>query len=323
MMSWQDRNVFVTGATGLVGSALTQALLAKGANVTILVRDYVPASPLLNASAPTSINRVAGQLQDQALLERALGEYEIDTVFHLGAQTLVPVANRNPVGTFSSNIEGSWCLLEACRRTPTINAVVVASSDKAYGASEVLPYTEEMPLNALYPYDVSKACTDLIARSYAKTWELPVAITRCGNFFGPGDLNWNRLVPGTIRSLLRGEAPIIRSNGKLTRDYIYVEDAVKAYCLTAEALLEKRIQPGEAYNFSGAETPYSVLALVEEITKIMESPLTPHILNQGIDEIPDQYLDDTKARQTLGWKPRFGIQEGIRETIAWYKALLA
>jgi CDP-glucose 4,6-dehydratase len=313
---WRDRAVFVTGATGLLGSWLTEALLDRGARVTCLVRDWVPESRLIGSGLWKRANLVRGELEDAALLTRALNEYEIEAVFHLGAQTIVGTALRSAVSTFESNIRGAWNLLEACKTcSRLVKRVVIASSDKAYGAHDHLPYTEDMPLQGRFPYDVAKSCADLIAFSYFHTYQLPVAVLRCGNLFGGGDLNFNRLVPGTIRSALQGEAPVIRSDGSYVRDYFYVRDAVDAYLQVAERLPEF---PGEAFNFSH-ETPLSVGELVRKILALMgQSPLQPVILNQATHEIPRQYLDCSKARRMLGWKPRFGLEQALKETIDWY-----
>lgn len=319
---WQDRRIFVTGASGLVGGWLTQKLLLEGADVVILLRDWVPGAQLIFSKFLEKTTVVRGDLSDPRLLERALCEYEIQSVIHLAAQTIVPIANKNPLSTFESNIAGTWNLLEACRQVKSIDAVVVASSDKAYGEAPELPYTEKMPLRAVYPYDVSKACADMISVSYAKTFDLPVAITRCGNFFGGGDLNWNRLIPGTIRAALRGHAPMIRSDGTLVRDYIYVEDAVHAYLTLAQALSQNKALTGEAFNFSN-ETQRTSLELTVEILRLLDSPLQPVIQGQNHGEIQAQYLDSTKAAQRLGWKAKFGLEEGLRRTIAWYKSYLS
>ena len=314
---WSNRSVFVTGATGLLGSWLAEELSAGGANVTCLVRDWVPDSRLVRTGVFDRVNLVRGELEDGALLTRVLNEYEIDTVFHLGAQTIVGTAARSALSTFESNIRGTWNLLEACKTCArTVQRILVASSDKAYGAHDRLPYTEDMPLQGRFPYDVSKSCADLLAMSYFHSYGLPVAITRCGNLFGGGDLNFNRLIPGTIRSMLRGEAPVIRSNGQYIRDYFYVRDAVGAYLQLAERLpLEFA---GEAFNF-GNETPVSVLELVRQILCLMgQESLEPVILNQASHEILCQYLDCGKARRLLGWSPQFGMAEGLQETIGWY-----
>lgn len=315
---WRDRRVFVTGATGLVGAWLVRALLDLGADLVALVRDWVPESELITSGQLDRITVVRGDVCDQALLERVLGEFEVVTVIHLAAQTIVPIANRNPISTFDTNIAGTWRLLEACRRSPTVKEVVLASSDKAYGESPRLPYLETMPLDPVHPYDVSKACMELIGRSYARTWAVPVVITRCGNFFGGGDLNWNRVVPGTIRAFLRGERPVIRSDGTLVRDYIYVEDAVSAYLVLAEKLAEDPALAGEAFNFSN-ETRLTVLELVDRIRALVGAALAPVVLDEAASEIQQQYLDAEKARRVLGWKPAFGLDEGLKRTIAWYR----
>ena len=317
---WQDRSVFVTGATGLQGSWLTKALDRLRADVIVLTRDWVPQSELCRSGLIERVRVVRGDVCDQALLERILGEYEVSTVFHLAAQTIVPIANRNPLSTFESNIRGTWTLLEAARRSPTVQQVVVASSDKAYGTQSDLPYREDAPLIGRHPYDVSKSCADLLAQAYATTHKLPVVVARCGNLYGGGDLNWNRIVPGTIRSVIRGERPIIRSDGSSTRDYFYVEDGASAYLQLAQRLAENPGLAGEAFNFSN-EQPLSVLAITEQIVKAMgREDLAPLIQNQASNEIPHQYLSALKARERLGWKPAFSLKEGLRRTIAWYRA---
>lgn len=322
MSFWQDRNVFVTGATGLLGSWLVEELLHRGANVVCLVRDWVPASRLVREGILERCHVVRGELEDLQLLVRALNEYEVSTVFHLGAQTIVGCASRSPVSTFEANIRGTWNLLEACRLCRgLVERVLVASSDKAYGEQSVLPYTEDLPLQGRFPYDASKSCAELIAASYYHTYSVPLAITRCGNLFGGGDLNYNRIVPGTIRSALRDEPPVIRSDGKFIRDYFYVRDAVAAYLLLAEALPRADVL-GQALNF-GHERPISVLEMVELILRLCDKThLKPRILNEASHEIPAQSLDCTKARRLLGWRPRFTLEEGLRETIAWYRTHL-
>jgi CDP-glucose 4,6-dehydratase len=315
---WQDRPVLVTGATGLVGSSLVPRLVADGAEVVCLVRDWVPQSELVRTATIEKVRVVRGDVRDQELLERTLGEYEVDTVFHLAAQTIVTIANRNPTATLDSNIRGTWALLEACRRSPTVKQIVTASSDKAYGDHEQLPYSEETPLVGRHPYDVSKSCADLIATSYAVTFKLPVCVTRCGNFYGPGDLNWNRIVPGTIRSVIRGERPVIRSDGSFIRDYFFVEDGANAYMVLAQRLAEDRSLAGESFNFSN-ELQITVLDLVRKILSLTGSKLEPEVLNQAANEIRHQYLSAEKARRLLGWKPLFSLEEGLARTIAWYR----
>lgn len=291
-------------------------LIEQGANVTGLVRDHVPQSNLYQGEHIKKMNIVRGSLEDLAVIERALGEYEIDTVFHLAAQAIVGVANRNPISTFEANILGTWNILEACRKHPLIKRVIVASSDKAYGDQENLPYDENMPLQGKHPYDVSKSCADLISHTYFHTYGLPVCITRCGNLYGGGDLNFNRIIPQTIQLVLNGEAPEIRSDGTFVRDYFYIEDAVQAYLLLAEKMEENNLA-GEAFNFSN-EIQLTVLELVEKILKKMNSNLKPKVLNQGSNEIKHQYLSAEKARKLLNWTPVYTIDEGLEKTIEWY-----
>jgi len=316
---WKDRSVLVTGATGLLGSWLTQSLVKAGASVVILLRDTVPRSFLETSGTIHKVNIVPGDLADYFTVLRAVNEYEVETVFHIGAQTIVGTAARSVLSTFESNIKGTWNVLEACRAcSKLVRRVLVASSDKAYGVSAKLPYTEETPLEGRFPYDVSKSCADLLARSYFETYQLPVAIARCGNLYGGGDLNFSRIVPGTIRSVLRGERPIIRSDGKFLRDYFYVEDAVQAYLTLAEQL-ESAKAHGQAFNF-GNETPYTVLEVVERILAVMDAQeLKPLILNEASGEIREQYLDCTKARTWLDWRPQFTFEEGLARTMDWYR----
>jgi CDP-glucose 4,6-dehydratase len=319
---WRDRPTLVTGGTGLVGGWLVRRLLDRGADVVCLVRDWVPQSELACSGMIERVKVVRGDVREQALLERTLGEYEIDTVLHLAAQTIVTIGNRNPVSTFETNIGGTWSLLEACRRSPRVKQIVIASSDKAYGEQERLPYDECSPLQGRHPYDVSKSCADLIGQSYALTYGLPIAITRCGNFYGGGDLNWNRIVPGTIRSILRGERPVIRSDGQFTRDYFYVEDGAAAYMLLAERLASDPSVQGEAFNFSN-ETQVTVLQLVHRLLHLMDCDLTPDVRNEASHEIRHQYLSAAKARARLGWAPLFTLDEGLTRTIHWYREFLA
>jgi CDP-glucose 4,6-dehydratase len=319
---WRDRPVFVTGGTGLVGSWLTRRLGELGADVVCLVRDWIPQSELVRAGYIEKVKVVRGDIRDRDMLERALGEFEIDTVIHLAAQTIVTIANRNPISTFETNIAGTWNLLEASRRSPKVRQIVMASSDKAYGDQEILPYSEETPLQGRHPYDVSKSAADLIAATYAKSYDLPVAITRCGNFYGGGDLNWNRIIPGTIRSILRGQSPIIRSDGEYVRDYFYVEDGAAAYMLLAEQLAVRPELKGQAFNFSN-EIQVTVREIVESVIKLMGSNLKPEILNEVSNEIRHQYLSAEKARRMLNWKPLFNLDQGLAMTIDWYKNFFA
>jgi len=315
---WRDRPAFVTGGTGLVGSWLVQRLVEAGADVVCLVRDWVPQSELVRTGLIEHVKVVRGDVRDRSLLERALGEFEIDTVLHLAAQTIVTIANRNPISTFETNIAGTWNLLEACRRSPKVKQIIMASSDKAYGDQVVLPYSEDTPLQGQHPYDVSKSAADLIASAYAKSYELPVAITRCGNFYGGGDLNWNRIIPGTIRSILRGQVPSIRSDGKYIRDYFYVEDGAAAYMLLAEQLAARPELKGQAFNFSN-EIQITVREIVEKVMQLMESNHRPEILNEASNEILHQYLSAEKARRVLKWAPLFNLDQGLALTIDWYK----
>jgi CDP-glucose 4,6-dehydratase len=319
---WLDRPVFVTGGTGLVGSWLVQRLVEAGADVVCLVRDWVPQSEMVRFKLIDKVKVVRGDIRDRETLERALGEYEIDTVIHLAAQTIVTIANRNPVSTFETNIAGTWNLMEACRRSPKVKQIVVASSDKAYGDQEVLPYDENTPLQGQHPYDVSKSAADLIAHTYAVSYNLPVVITRCGNFYGGGDLNWNRIIPGTIRSIMRGQSPVIRSDGQFVRDYFYVEDGAAAYMLLAEQLAVRPEIKGEAFNFSN-EIQVTVSEIVGKILRLMSSPFEPDIRNEVSNEIRHQYLSAAKARNLLGWSPLYTLDQGLDKTVEWYEKFLA
>lgn len=309
--------MLVTGATGLLGSWLTAELVARGAVVTALVRDHVPFSLLYELGLDARINAVRGELENYALMERILAEYDVDTVFHLAAQTQVLVANRTPLSTFEANIRGTYLLLEACRRHPRLKAMIVASSDKAYGSAEVLPYDEDTPLRGAHPYDVSKSCADLIANTYARCYDLPVAITRCGNLYGGGDLNFDRIIPGTIRSAYYGDAPVIRSDGTPIRDYFYVRDAVAAYLLLAEKMLAGEVR-ATALNFSN-ELQITVLELTRRILAALgREDLQPVILGHNRGEIKNQWLSAKKARELLGWAPRYSLDEALAETVQWY-----
>ena len=323
LKAWKGRRVFVTGGTGVVGTNLVNRLEVLGAEVTALVRDWVPRTRVLGAwlSGESGVNLVRGGLEDYPLLERSLAEYEAEYVFHLGAQAIVATGNASPVGTFRANIMGTWNLLEAARVVSAYSGqpagICVASSDKAYGASRRLPYTEDQPLAGTHPYEVSKGCTDLIARSYAATYGLPVAVARMGNIYGPGDLNFNRVIPGTIRSLLAGERPRIRSDGTPVREYFYVGDAVGAYLALAEKAGGKRVR-GEAFNFSSGERA-TVLEVVKRIAGKMGKRARPVILDESRHEIPRQYLDIRKAGRVLGWRPAYSLDEGLDLTIPWYR----
>ena len=320
--SWAGAPVFVTGATGIVGSWLCSELLDRGAHVVALVKDADPQSELIRSGNITRLTVVNGNLENYRTIERAINEHEIETVFHLGAQAIVGAALRSPLPTFETNIRGTYNLLEACRvHAGRVRSVVIASSDKAYGDHDTLPYTEESPLIGRHPYDVSKSCADLIAQAYHRTYDLPVGIARCGNIYGGGDLNWSRLVPETVRACLEGRSPVIRSDGSLVRDYIYVKDAVSGYIRLAEGLGHDEIK-GQAFNF-GNEAPVTVLELVSEIQDLMKSHhLKPVILKTAEAEIHSQYLSTAKARKMLNWKPGNDLRSGLVETIAWYRDFL-
>ncbi len=316
---WQGRRVFVTGGTGLVGSWLVRELVNQDAEVTVLVRDWDPQSELIRSGMIGRTSVVNGAVEDYAVIERTLVEHEIGTVFHLAAQTIVGAARRSPLATFEANIRGTYNVLEACRRQwDQVERVVVASSDKAYGETDELPYTESMPAQGRYPYDVSKACADLIARSYHETYGLPVAVARCGNIYGGGDLNWSRVVPGTIRSLHYGQRPVLRSDGASTRDYVYVEDVVAAYLRLAEKLDSAEVR-GQAFNF-GPSQPRTVCDIVGALRRLMRrEDLTPDIRNAAAGEIQHQYLSAEKARQKLAWQPRYTLDEGLGRSVDWYR----
>lgn len=320
-MNWKNKNVFITGGDGFVGGWLVKKIVDLEANVVILIRDIKKDFTYKLLGLEGKVTEVIGDLIDYDLLKRALNEYSIDSCFHLGAQTLVQIANRSPLSTFESNIKGTWNLLEACRNTKTIERVIVASSDKAYGVQKKLPYHEDSPLLGIYPYDASKACADILARSYFASYGLPVVVTRNANTYGGGDLNFSRLVPDAIRSVLSNKEFEIRSDGTPVRDYMYVEDAVSAYVTLAEQIQEKGIK-GEAFNF-GTEEPVSVVALFKTIAKLCGKPKAkPKILGSATNEIDRQYLCIDKAKRILKWKPRFSLDKGLKETIRWYKAYL-
>ncbi len=314
---WKNRNVFITGGFGLLGSTLAEMLHDLGARIVLLKRDHVPSSRLFETKAADHANMVYGDFENYDTVYRALAEYEIDTVFHVGAQPIAPVGNRAPLPTLRANIMGTANVLEATRNNPTVKRIVVASSDKAYGPQPVLPYTEEAPLKGTHPYDVSKSCTDLIAQMYFTTYKLPVCVTRCGNLYGPGDLNWQRIVPQTIRHVIHSEQPLIRSDGKFIRDYFFIRDAANAYILLAENMDRPEIV-GQAFNFSTGNG-LSALTIVQKVLSAMQSPLEPIILNEAKSEILEQTLSSEKAFRLLGWKPAYTLEEGLAETTEWYK----
>ena len=319
-LDWAGASVLVTGATGFLGGWLLSLLREAGAGVVALVRDSVVQDHLWPSARIDGATCVQGSLEDLALLERVLNEHEISTVMHVGAQAIVPLANRNPIATFESNIRGTYNLLEACRRSPWVKAVVVASSDKAYGEQSELPTPEEAPLLARHPYDISKACADMITLGYAETYGLPACVTRCGNLYGPGDRNWSRIVPGTIRSIIDGTRPVVRSDGSPVRDYLYVGDAAAAYLALAGAIHAGRVG-GEAFNISD-ESPVSVLDLVGEILEAAGSSLEPLVESSATSEISRQFLSAGRARQCLGWKPATSRAEGLGRTVSWYRSWL-
>lgn len=318
---WQHRRVFITGATGILGSWLTRELLQLGAEVVALVRDWVPQSQLVATGTIDRLNVVRGDLLTPGLLERVYPEYEIDTAFHLAAITTVGIANRAPMVCYETNVRGTYMMLEAARQWPRLGRLLVASSDKAYGAHDTLPYTEDMALNGIHPYEVSKAATDILARSYAATYDMPVAVTRAVNMFGGGDLNWNRIIPGTVRSTWLGEAPVIRSDGTPLRDFLYVKDIVNAYITLAEAM-QGGAHSGAAYNFGSAQ-PHSVLDVVQTIVRLGRHPeLEPQVVGTASHEIQAQYLSSALAEEKLGWRPQYTFEEGLAETIDWYYRFL-
>jgi CDP-glucose 4,6-dehydratase len=319
---WSGRRVLVTGATGLVGSWLCRRLVVADVHVVALVRDADPQSELLRSRTVERLSVVNGRLEDDEEVLRAVDEHEIDTIFHLGAQTIVGTALRSPLATLRTNLLGTAAVLDVARRRPElVERVVLASSDKAYGSQATLPYTEESPLDGRHPYDVSKAAGDLVAETYHRVYEVPLAIARCGNIYGGGDLNWSRIVPGTIRARLRGEPLIVRSDGTFLRDYVFVEDVVDAYLLLGRAITEQGIA-GEAFNF-GPERPLSVLEMHDAVCAALGVPgPAPVVLDEARSEIRDQYLDSTKARQELAWEPTFTLEEGLARTVTWYRALL-
>jgi len=320
-MGWKGKNVLVTGADGFIASWIAKELIARGTNVITIVRDIKkPRISLDLLGIRDKITVVQGDITDYDIVQRVLNEYSIDTCFHLAAQAIVGIANKSPISTFDSNIKGTWTILEAVRNSKSVERVIVASSDKAYGDQKKLPYTEDMPLLGSYPYDASKVCTDVLSRCFAKTYGLPIAVTRCANVYGGADLHMERIVPGTICSVLRGETPVIRSDGTPKRDYVYIKDVANAYLVLAENLGRKDVR-GEAFNF-GSEKPISVLELFNKIIKLCGKDVEPKILNEAKNEIQCQYLSTEKAKKLLGWSIKFSLDEGLKETVQWYKEYL-
>jgi len=316
---WKAKKVFITGGTGFIGANLTKKLVNLKADVTLIDRDIKNRNPLKIFKIEDKVNKVLGDVRNSDLVDRIINDYGIEVVFHLSAQPIVGVANRSPVSTFESNIRGTWTILESCRRYKDIvKSIVVASSDKAYGDQKNIPYKEDYPLLGIYPYDASKVCADIIARSYATTFDLPIAVTRLANTYGECDFHLNRIVPGTIISLLRNEVPVIRSDGSLERDYLYVEDAVKGYLLLAESVYQGQ-NWGEAFNF-GTGKLTSVIGLFDLIIKISGKKVKPQILGEAYHEIKNQSLDSTKANVKLKWQPRVTIGKGLKNTFDWYKS---
>lgn len=318
---WAGRSTFVTGATGFLGTHLVSELLARGARVAVLRRPGSELTPLSRVWVD-QVSTVDGSLRDGELLGRALERLEVRSVFHLAAQTQVGVAQQAPVATLESNVQGAWALLEAARRAPQLKEVVVASTDKVYGPQRVMPLTEDMPLLASDPYNASKACVELIARSYASSYGLPVAMTRCANFYGPGDRNWQRIVPGTLRSILNGQPPVLRSNGRQVRDYLFVKDGVSATLALAEALAGRPELRGESFNFS-AENPMTAVEMVERIQRQAGTTFEPQVRDEAVNEIFEQRLSAQKARDVIGWRPEHTLERALDETIAYYEALKA
>ncbi len=316
---WNNRPVLITGASGFLGGWLVRALVTSGAEVIAVVRDGSPQSMLVRDGWTQRITTVNGDIRDFPLLRRVMCEYSVDTVFHLAAQAIVGVAKLDPIDTLEINVRGSWNVLEAARISG-VKQVVVASSDKAYGASASLPYREDHPLRGIYPYDVSKSCTDLISSMYAATYDLPVAVARCANLFGGGDLNLSRTIPGAIAAAMNSQRFVIRSDGKFVRDFLYVKDAAASYMLLAEALSTNRSLAGEAFNF-GLGLQLTVLEVVDMVFSLMgRKDLEPIIQNIASSEIREQYLATDKAAKLLGWSPGYTMPEALSETIEWYQA---
>ena len=316
---WDQRRTLVTGATGLLGGWIVRELVSRGAEVVALVRDEVPGTFIELEDLRQHIIVCRGDVTDPSLVGRVLAEYEVETVFHLAAQTIVPIANQSPLSTFETNIAGTWTVLEAVRLGASGAEVVVASSDKAYGLSTHLPYREDYPLQGRSPYDVSKSCADLIAQAYAATWSANVCVVRCGNLFGGGDRNYSRLIPGVIRDVMSGRRPVLRSDGSPLRDYIYAEDAARAYLLLAAAMRTDVSLRGSAFNFS-LEAPASALEVASLLLEVMNSDLTPDIRSGGAGELQAQYLDSSAAHARLGWQPEINLREGLTRTVEWYRA---
>lgn len=320
MNIWRNKVIFITGANGFLGSHLVKRALAYRAKVIVLIKEEILFSLFRIESLGSKCKIYRGDLSDSKVINSIFKNNKIDVCFHMGAQTIVGIANNSPAATLKTNIGGTWNMLEAARAFG-VKAMIVASSDKAYGEHKKLPYKEDAPLIALHPYDASKSCTDILSRTYAFTYKLPIAVTRCANIYGPGDSNFSRIVPDTCRAIIRGKNPVIRSDGTPLRDYVFVEDIVDIYFVLARKLLDKRIDFGEAFNF-GINKPISVIGIARKIIKISGSTnLIPRILGKGKikGEIDRQYLSSTKARRILGWSPKYSLQKGLAITYKWYK----
>jgi CDP-glucose 4,6-dehydratase len=309
----------VTGARGFAAAWLAKALLESGAEVSSLDREGTTPTGLELHGIAGDVDDAVGDLRDHDLVLALLRDNRIDAVFHLAAQAIVGDANASPIPTFQTNIEGTWIVLEACREAG-VDLVVVASSDKAYGPHERLPYTEESALRPVFPYDVSKAATDLIARSYWHTYRLPVAVTRFANLYGGGDRNFSRLIPETVTAVLDGRPAIIRSDGSPERDFLYVEDAASAYLAVAEALSRGKAG-GEAFN-AGWGRPHPVREVIDLICELGPGDVKPDYQGTGnpIGEIDRQYLDSSKIQREIGWEPTVHLREGLQRTLDWYAA---
>ena len=319
-MDWKDKNVFITGADGFIGGWVAKILVEKGANVVVVVRDFKKNNALELHNIKDKVSIVPGDIVNYELMSRIINEYSIEHIFHFAAQALVGIANRSPLSTYDSNIKGTWTILESVRHSKTVEGVVVASSDKAYGSQKILPYKEDQPLMAVYPYDATKACTDILARSFAKSYDMPITVTRNGNTYGGADLNFSRIIPDAIVSSLLGKALIIRSDGTPERDYFYIKDAVDSYLTLAENAHRKDVR-GEAFNF-GTETPINVLDLVKKIIKLTGKNIPVKVLGTAKNEIDKQYLSISKAKKVLKWKPKYVLDDGLKETVVWYREYL-
>ena len=322
-MDWKGKNVLITGATGFAGSWIAKSLVEKKANVVALIRDHAPDSPLFYMDTYPKLKAAKGNIIDYNSVNRIFNEYEINACFHLAAQPIVTIANRSPIPTFETNIKGTWNILEVARKTETLERIVIASTDKVYGEPIKLPITEDHPLDASYPYDASKACLEILVRTYFKTYELPIGITRCCNIYGGGDLNFSRIIIDTIRSIIFNKNPIIRSDGTPVRDFIYIDDVVNAYLTLAENLGRKDVK-GEAFNF-GSNSPISMIDLVNKIIKVSGKNLKPEIIGKKKPhaEIDEQYLSSEKALRLLKWKPKVPLDIGLKRTIKWYEGFFA